>query len=93
MTTGKGVARPAGSRHVRGEHVKDEVYRQMFRLEERRPGAELDLALALLRACLAIESQPASNEESDWLKKILPICLEMIEAGMQPLDNMYPCAR
>jgi len=28
--------------------VKDEVYRQMFRLEESRPGADMGLALALL---------------------------------------------
>ena len=50
MTTRKGVARPTGSRHMRGERIKDEVYRQMFLLEERRPGAEMGLALALLRA-------------------------------------------
>ncbi len=93
MTTRKGGARPTGSRHMRGERIKDEVYRQMFRLEERRPGAEMDLALALLRACVAIESKPASDEERDWLKKVLPICLEMIEAGLQALGNMYPCVQ
>ena len=33
--------------------LKDEVYRQMFRLEEGRSGSELGLALALLRAWTA----------------------------------------
>lgn len=31
----------------RSEALKDEVYRQMFRLEARRPGAERDLAVIL----------------------------------------------
>jgi hypothetical protein len=43
----KGVTRLGNSRHNRSEHLKDEVYRQMFRLEARRPRAEMDLAIAL----------------------------------------------
>ena len=70
MTARKGVTQTASPRHMRGERIKDEVYRQMFRLEESRPGAEMGLALALLRAWLAADSKPASDEERDWLKKI-----------------------
>jgi hypothetical protein len=83
MTARKSASRPASSRHVRGERVKDEVYRQMFLLEESRPGAEMGLALALLRAWLAADSKLASEEELDWLKKMSPICLRMIEAALQ----------
>jgi hypothetical protein len=78
---------------MRGERIKDEVYRQMFRLEERRPGAEMDLALALLRACVAVESKPASDEERDWLKKVLPICLDMIEAALKALSIILSCEK
>jgi hypothetical protein len=93
MTARKGVARPVSSRHVRGERVKDEVYRQMFLLEESRPGAEMGLALALLRAWLASGSKPAGDEERDWLKKISPICLEMIETALQVAGTAHPCVQ
>lgn len=39
MTAGKRTAPALAVRCHRGERVKDEVYRQMFRLEESRPGA------------------------------------------------------
>lgn len=78
MKARKNVPRLSSPRPFRGERIKDEVYRQMFRLDERRPGADMGLALALLRAWLAAESKSASDEERDWLKKISPICLEMI---------------
>jgi hypothetical protein len=90
MTVRKGVTRPARPRYIRGERVKDEVYRQMFLLEESRPGAEMGLALALLRAWLAADSKPASDEERDWLKKVSPICLEMIEATLQAGGAVRP---
>jgi predicted small lipoprotein YifL len=35
------------------EDLKEEVYRQVFRLEESKPGCEMSLALALLRAWAA----------------------------------------
>jgi len=63
--------------------IKDEVYRQMFRLEEGRPGAEMGLAMALLRAWMAAGSLPVVEEERDWLKKISQICVAMIEGALQ----------
>ena len=93
MTMRKGVARPASSPHIRGERIKDEVYRQMFLLEEKRLGAEMGLALALLRAWVAVESKSASNEERDWLKKVSPICLDMIEAALQALGTVQSCVQ
>ena len=93
MTVRKGVTRPASPRHIRGERIKDEVYRQMFLLEESRPGAEMGLALALLRAWLAADSKPARDEERDWLKKVSPICLEMIEAALQAVGTAHPCVQ
>jgi hypothetical protein len=93
MTVRKDLTRPARPRNFRGERIKDEVYRQMFLLEECRPGAEMGLALALLRAWLADDSNPASHEERDWLKKISPICLKMIEAALQASGTAHSCAR
>ena len=61
--------------------IKDEVYRQMFRLEECRPGAELGLAIALLRAWVATQPGRAPAADQDWLGKVLPICLRMIETA------------
>ena len=83
MTARKTSTRTAASRNLLGNRVKDEVYRQMFLLEESRPDAGIRLALALLRAWIDAESIPVADEEQDWLKKISPICLEMIEASMQ----------
>ena len=90
MTGRKCVTRPGNLRQVSGERVKDEVYRQMFRLEESRPGAEIGLALALLRAWLAAASKPANDEDREWLTKVSPICLEMIEAALQVAGAAHP---
>jgi cell division FtsZ-interacting protein ZapD len=76
-----------------GEQLKDEVYRQMFRLEESRPGAEMGLALALLHAWLAADSKSESGEERDWLKKVSPICLQMIETALKAGVATIPCAK
>ena len=83
MTARKDIARSGNSRIDRGGRMKDEVYRQMFRLEESRPGSEIGLAVALLRAWLDSDSKPESSEDRDWLKKISPICLEMIETSLK----------
>ena len=71
---------PASRRLTR---LQDEVYREMLRLEGGRPGAEMGLALALLRAWVAADIQ--SEKISDctaWLKTICPICLRMIEESL-----------
>jgi hypothetical protein len=73
--------------------LKDEVYRQMFRLEEGRPGAEMGLAVALLRSWIAADPKPQSSEDRDWLKKISPICLQMIEASLKANATAFPNAQ
>ncbi|MGB9406088.1 MAG: hypothetical protein WCA89_01060 [Terracidiphilus sp.] len=75
------------------ERLKDEVYRQMFRLEEGRACAETGLALALLRAWLAADSKPENGGEREWLKTISPICLQMIETALQAGGAARPCAQ
>ena len=87
MTAGKGAPRPSSTRRHRGERLKDEVYRQMFRLEASRPGADLALAIALLRGWLA-SSELELPGLSEWLKKICPICLRMIEATEPARDSV-----
>ncbi len=93
MTPRKAVVRSNKPCRNQGEQLKDEVYRQMFRLEESRSGAEMGLALALLRAWLATGSKPESGEERDWLKKVSPICLQMIETALKAGVATIPCAK
>ncbi len=85
------AAQPRGSRRGRGEQLKDEVYRQMFRLEAHRPGAEMGLAVALLRAWIASGSASRTGKEREWLEKICPICLEMIESALQAAGTGRQC--
>jgi hypothetical protein len=47
----------------------------------------------LLRAWLEADAKPASDEERDWLKKISPICLEMIEDELQAGGTAHACAQ
>ena len=91
MTSIRRSSHPASVRPRRNEQFKDEVYRQMFRVEASRPGAEMDLALALLRAWQAVDAKSESGEERQWLRKICPICLEMIEAALRPGSSTTPC--
>ena len=93
MTPRKAVASSNKPCRNQGEQLKDEVYRQMFRLEESRPGAEMELALALLRAWLATDAKPESDEERDWLKKVSPICIQMIETALNAGVATTPCAK
>ena len=91
MTLRQGTARSRPPRRNHGEQLKDEVYRQMFRLEEGRSGAELDLTIALLRAWLASDCEPDVSKSREWLKKICPVCLLMIEARRQASNSDQPC--
>lgn len=63
--------------------LKDEVYRQMFRVEEGRTGADKELALVLLRGWITLDVQPRCNEVRNWLRSICPICVELIESSSQ----------
>ena len=90
MTARKAVTRSSTFRQNCGERLKDEVYRQMFRLEAGRPGAELELAIALLRGWLAADCEPEVSKSRERLKKICPICLLMIEANKQASSSVQP---
>ena len=91
MTVRKAATRSSNTRRYHGERLKDEVYRQMFRLEAGRPGADMALAIALLRGWLAASSTHRLPESSDWLKKICPMCLSMIEAKQQASNICQQC--
>jgi hypothetical protein len=70
----------------------DEVYREMYQLEAGRSGAELGLALALLRAWIATDSKREAAGNREWLSKVSPICLQMIEAALKQNAPPLPCA-
>lgn len=67
------------------DRLKDEVYRQMLRLESRHASADLWLAVAVLRAWLALEKQPSDCEARRWLRRLTPVCLRLIEEAAGPL--------
>jgi hypothetical protein len=91
MTDRKATSRSRNSRRDRGDKLKDEVYRQMFRLEANRPGADLALAIALLRGWLAAYSEHENTKLREWLNKVCPICMRMIEAARQGHDAGKHC--
>ena len=80
------VSRLSQSR--KANHLKDDVYREMLLLEVNRPGAEMGLALALLRAIVQSESLTGQPDYEDWLKSICPVGLKLIEAS---LGERYTC--
>jgi hypothetical protein len=83
--------KPSGTQARRHEALKDEVYRQMYRLEASRPGAELSLAIALLRAWIAATSEAGVPEWREWLMTISSICLPMIETAKNVFDSERKC--
>jgi hypothetical protein len=93
MAPRNALVRSNKSSRNQSARLKDDVYRQMFRLEERRPGTEMALALALLRAWLASDTKPECGEERDWLMKVSPICLQMIETALDTGVATTPCAK
>ena len=91
MTVRDASTRSNNPRRTHDERLKDEVYRHMFRLETSRPGADLDLAVALVRAWLAADSERGTPAMREWLKKICPICLSLIEASQQTSSTGQRC--
>lgn len=69
------------------ERLKDEIYRHMFRVEEKRPGAELDLAVALLQAWSA--PSVASGCSRQWLRKVCPVCLDLLQSARGSLRSAH----
>jgi hypothetical protein len=63
-------------------HLKDEVYREMLLLEVNRPGSEMGLALALLRAIVQSDSFSEREDFGGWLKTLCPLGLRLIEASL-----------
>ena len=63
--------------------LMDEVYREMFLLEVNRPGAEMGLALALLRAVIQSDSLVEEEEFRGWVKTICPVALQTIEESLK----------
>jgi len=63
-------------------HLKDEVYREMLLLEVNRPGSEMGLALALLRAIVQSDSFSGHEDFGGWLKTVCPLGLHMIEISL-----------
>jgi hypothetical protein len=41
----------------------------------------------------AADSKPDSSEEQDWLTKVSPICLQMIETALEAGVATTPCAK
>ena len=93
MAQRKAATGSGNPRRNHGDKLKDEVYRQMFRLEASRPGADLDLAIALLRGWLAPCPTPEHRQLRQWLEKVCPICLLMIEAARQKNHTGQRCVQ
>lgn len=70
------------SQRRRANRLKDDVYREMFLLESNRPGSEMGLALALLRAIVQSESLVNESEFREWLRTVCPLALQMIETSL-----------
>jgi hypothetical protein len=76
--TGKRVSTRAADR------LKDEVYRQMLRVEAGRPAAQIPLAVALLQAWMMLEEQPCESEARQWLRTVSPVCVRLIATAGRP---------
>ena len=70
--------------------VKDEVYRQMLRVEAGRPAAQLPLALALLQAWMTLGDQAFDSDARRWLRSICPVCLRMMETVGESATSLVP---
>jgi hypothetical protein len=81
------VAKPMSARTA--ERLKDEVYRQMLRVEAGHSTAQLALALALLRAWIRLDDHHPQSETRQWLRTICPVCLPMLERSLA--DSTVGC--
>jgi hypothetical protein len=89
MTGGEEASVPINraSQIRRMNHLKDEVYREMLLLEIHRPGSEMGLALALLRAVVQSDSFFDRADFSEWLKTVCPLGLDMIEQALKAVTQ------
>ena len=62
--------------------LKDEVYREMLLLEVNRPGSEMGLALAMLRAIVQADAFSDHEGFGEWLRTVCPLGLHMIEESL-----------
>lgn len=78
------AAVPGGRVSLRrkSNRLKDDVYREMLLLEANRPGAEMGLALALLRAVVQSGSLIDRDDFGEWLRAVCPMGLHMIEDSL-----------
>lgn len=74
---------PPAPQTRKANRLQDEVYREMFLLESKAPGAEMGLALALVRAMAATTHMADRAEIREWLANICPHCLSMIERALE----------
>ncbi len=79
---------PSAPQSRKIHRLQDAVYRQMYLLESYRPGAEMGLALALLRAFVESEHTLNREEFHEWLKSICPLCLRLLEARSKTAGEM-----
>jgi hypothetical protein len=71
----------ANSRRI--DRLKDQVYREMLRLEANRPGSEMALALVLLRAAVQRGRSVAEDQEFQrWVNEVCSLGLKMIERSL-----------
>lgn len=76
---------PRGARANPVTRSQDEVYRELYRLEAHRLGAEMGLALALLRAWVAAGFPAEDCRDWEWLRAITPLGLQMIESSLDSI--------
>ena len=72
------------------DRLKDEIYRQMLRLEDGHSAA-VPLALALLNAWSVCDSKPMNCDLRRWLRVVSPVCERMIsEASQTDRERIVP---
>jgi hypothetical protein len=75
------------------DQIKDEVYRQMLRLEAGHISAPGLLGAALLQAWMLLEQEAPGSEERQWLRKLSPLCMRLIREASGALTWRGRCAQ